>query len=78
MTYGPTEANKYVSKAFSLNDVTKLIGVDYGQYGDNNGFSDASNFEIHKTPAYDSRTGELFLLTTLPPLDPNWQLPWKK
>ena len=78
MTYGPTEANKYVSKEFSLNDVTRLIGVDYGIYGDNNGFSDAGSFEIGKTPAYDSRTGELFLLVTLPPLDPQWHLPWKK
>lgn len=76
MTYGPTPANNYKSVPFSRNDVTKLFNVDYGTFGDNNGYSDAANFSLHICPAYDSRTGELYLLVTMPDMDPKWNHPF--
>lgn len=76
MAYGPTPSNKYHDKPFSLNTVTRLIGVDYGQFGDSHGFSKAGSFDIGTTPAYDSRTGELYLLVSLPETDPNWEIPF--
>lgn len=78
MTYGSTEANHWKCKPFSKNDFTKLLGVDYGVAGENTGYSDADNFDVSMTPAYDSRTGEMFLYVTLPDPDPKWYLPFRE
>lgn len=74
--YGPKQINKWQGTSFSKNDVMRLLGVDYGAVGNNVGWKTGADWHMIATPAYDTKTGEVFFFLELPDMDPKWEVPF--
>lgn len=74
--YGPKQINKWQGTSFSKNDVMRLLGVDYGAVGNNVGWKTGADWHMIATPAYDTKTGEVFFFLELPDTDPKWEVPF--
>ena len=76
--YGPKPNNNWLGAPFCKNDVTKLLGVDYGRAGNEVGWKNGEKWNMVATPAIDTKTGEVFFYLELPDTDPEWDVPFTK
>lgn len=74
--YGPKQSNKWLGSPFSKNEVMNLLGTDYGSVGNNVGWRTGADWRMATTPAYDTKTGEVFFFLELPDTDPQWEVPF--